>query len=87
MPTRNTTAVLLLIVYFHPNGVVRVSWEPGATNDSFVVLQTKDNSQKFSKAPITFSEANTDVSRDQSRDRESAGFGNVEGPVLKTSTR
>jgi len=38
MPTLNTTVVLPLIVYLHPNGVVRVGWEPAATNDSFVVL-------------------------------------------------
>lgn len=38
MPTLNTAVVLLLIVYLHPNIVVRVGWEPGATNDSFVVL-------------------------------------------------
>jgi hypothetical protein len=49
MSTLNTAAVPLLIVYLLPNGVVRVGCEPGATNDSPVVLQTKDNSQKISK--------------------------------------
>jgi len=38
MPTLNTAVVLPLIVYLHPNSVVRVGWEPGAANDSFVVL-------------------------------------------------
>jgi len=33
MSTRNTTVVPRLIAYLHPNGVVRVGWEPGATND------------------------------------------------------
>jgi len=28
----------LLIAYLHPNGVVRVGWEPSATNDSFMAL-------------------------------------------------
>ena len=32
MPTLNTAVVLPLIVYLHPNGVVRVCWEPGATS-------------------------------------------------------
>ena len=26
--------VILLIVYFHPNSVARVGWEPGATIDN-----------------------------------------------------
>ena len=87
MPTLNTTVVLLLIVYLHSNVVVRGGWEAGATNDSFVVLQTKDNSQKISKAPIAFSETTTYVSRDQSRVCESARFGTEEGgPMSKTST-
>jgi hypothetical protein len=38
MSTLNTVAVPILIVYHHPNGVVRVGCEPGATNDSLVVL-------------------------------------------------
>jgi len=38
MSTLNTAVMLPLIVYLHPNGVVRVGWEPGATNGSFVVL-------------------------------------------------
>jgi hypothetical protein len=49
MSTFNTAVVPLRIVYLHPNGVVRVGWELGATNDSLVVLYTKDNSQKISK--------------------------------------
>jgi hypothetical protein len=38
MSTLNTAVVPLLIVYPHTNGVMRVGWELGATNDSFVVL-------------------------------------------------
>ena len=38
MSTLNTAVVLPLLVYLHPNGVVPVGWEPGATNNSFVVL-------------------------------------------------
>jgi len=38
MSTLNTVVVLPLIVYLHPNGVVRVGWEPGATKVSFVAL-------------------------------------------------
>ncbi len=38
MPTFNTAVVLLFIVYLHPNIVVRVGWESGATNDSPMVL-------------------------------------------------
>jgi len=38
MSILKTTVVPLLIVYLHTNSVVRVSWEPGATNDSFMVL-------------------------------------------------
>ena len=76
MPTLKTAVVLLLVVYLHPNDFARVDWEPGATNDSFVVLWTKDNSQKIRKVPVAFSEATTHVSWDQSRVRESAGFGN-----------
>ena len=37
-------AVVLHIISLYPNGVVRFGWEPGATDDSLVVLQTKDNS-------------------------------------------
>ena len=66
-----------LIVYLHPNVVVRVGWEPSATNDSFAVLYMKDNSHKISKASMPFLEATMHVSRVQSRVRESAGF--VEG--------
>ena len=84
MPTLNTTVVLLLIVYLHSNVVVRGGWEAGATNDSFVVLQTKDNSQKISKAPIALSEATTYVSRDQSRVCESARFGTEEGAHVES---
>ena len=36
--TLNAEVVLPLVVYLHPNGVVRVGWEPSATNDSFAVL-------------------------------------------------
>ena len=38
MPTLKTAVVLLLVVYLHLNDFARVDWEPGATNDSFVVL-------------------------------------------------
>ena len=38
MSTLITAVVFLLIIYLHPNSVVRVGREPGATNDSFVVL-------------------------------------------------
>ena len=86
MPTLNTTVVLLLIIYLHPNVVVRVGWEPSAANDSFMVRKRKNKSSKNQQAPITFSEATTHVSRHQSRVRESAGFGNEEGLMLKTST-
>ena len=72
--------VLLLVVYLHPNDFARVDWEPGATNASFV---TKDNSQKIRKVTIAFSEATTHVGRDQSRVRESAGFGNEGAHVEK----
>ena len=76
MPTLKTAVVLLLVVYLHLNDFAQVDGESGATNDSFVVLWTKDNSQKIRKVPVAFSEATTHVSRDQSRVRKSAGFGN-----------
>ena len=56
MPTLNTAVVFLFIVYLHPNGVVRVCWEPGATDDPLMVLLTKNNAKKIQRAPITFSE-------------------------------
>jgi hypothetical protein len=83
MSTLDTAVVPLLIVYLHPNGVVRVSWEPGATNNSFMVLWTKDNSQKNQQAPITFSGSTTNICRDQSRVLNRAGFGNEEGTHIE----
>jgi hypothetical protein len=38
LSTLNTEVVPLLLVFLHPNDVARVGWEPGATNDSLVVL-------------------------------------------------
>jgi hypothetical protein len=46
MPTLNTAVVFLLIIYLHPDGVMRVSWEPGATDDPFAVLPTPKKNQQ-----------------------------------------
>ena len=52
MPTLDTVVVFLLIVYLHPNGVVRVCWEPSATDDPFMVLLTRRTIPKnFSGLP------------------------------------
>jgi hypothetical protein len=48
MSTLNTVMVLLLIVYLQPDGVVRVSREPAATDDPLVVLLMQNNPHKKS---------------------------------------
>lgn len=79
MPALNTGMVLLLIAHLHPDGVVRVSREPRATDDPLVVLLTQTIPSKNQQAPITFSTTTTHIGRDQCRILESTGFGNVEG--------
>ena len=86
IPTLNTAVVLLLIVYFYANVVMRVGWEPCATK-RFVrgAVNERQSSKKIQECPITFSEATTHVNRVQSRVCESTECGNEGGPMLKIS--
>lgn len=79
MPALNTAVVFLLIVYLHPNGVVRVCREPGATDDPLMVLLTMNNTKKMSASSHTFLKTITHVCGDQCRVLDGAGFGNDEG--------
>jgi len=72
--------VPLLIVYLHPNGVVRVGWEPTIGSWCYRRKTIPRNQQ----APITFLGAITDVSRDQSRSSDSVTFGNEERAHVET---
>src|SRR5258708_9726075 len=44
MSTFDASMVLLLVVYLHPDSVMRVSREAGAANDPLVVLLMQSNS-------------------------------------------
>ena len=45
MSTRNTTVVPPLIAYLHPNGVMRVGCEPGATSCAVDEKQFPENQE------------------------------------------